>query len=230
MHTDTTQRNKPRISVTKLGEYTGTNASRRRAIVAEQKRPRAYRVARYDLVRREIARFYRSGQDPEAIVRVIEEIESGLHSFTAADDDRDNSVRALEAFLDGSDLFEMEGLQVLAGPHDPPKLSIAGVDVSVRPDLVLRGRRRRTNLVGAVKFHIAKGIALDEEMGINAATVLHQYVDEQMRTDDEKASHSHCVVFDVFARRWHHATPAVVRRRKLVENACSEIRMWWDSL
>jgi hypothetical protein len=135
----------------------------------------------------------------------------------------------LERFLDISDAFELDGLKPSHGEHDPAKLSISGVQVSVRPDVILHGTYRGKPVVGALKFHFAKTNELTEEAGLNVTTVLQQYVSEHLVRGSEIVSARHCAVLDVFSKCWHRAPAAFQMRRRSIEAACQEIALWWST-
>ncbi|WP_437648382.1 hypothetical protein [Sorangium sp. So ce362] len=224
-------RSSPRISVTKLGEYTVATPARRRAIVREQRNPKGFIVLRYERARPALVEFFAAGAtDPNPLVDVVGTLASTIPSSDWSGQDLQLSSEALEAFLDICDDFDLEGLVATAGAHAAPKLSIAGVDVSVRPDVVLRGTYRGKSVVGAMKFHFSKTNVLTEDAGLNVATVMHQYVEAHLLAAGDAASPRHCAVLDVFTKRWYRAPTAFRLRRTSVAAACQEVALWWPAV
>ena len=71
------------------------------------------------------------------------------------------------------------------GQADPRKLTVAGVDISVRPEVVLRGKDRLGNpTVGAVKLYIGKTFPLSDDA---AAYVATQRPGEPQAPPDQRA-------------------------------------------
>lgn len=223
-------RTAPRISVTKLGEYTDATPARRRAIVRDQRERRTFIVIRYEQARPPLVDYFASGAtNPDPIIDQVGALAAAHGSSDFQTQDFQLSAEALEAFLDISDDFDLEGLTAVAGPHAPPRLPISGIDVSVRPDLVLRGTFRGKKVVGALKFHFSKTGLLSEDAGLNIATVLHQYAEAHLLATGETASARHCAVLDVFAKRWYRAPTAYRMRRQTIAAACQEVALWWHA-
>lgn len=230
MTTSAPARATPRISVTKLGEYTDATAARRRAIVRDQREPRTFIVIRYEQARPPLVDYFVGGAtDPDPIIDQVGALGSAQGTSDFQTQDLQLSAEALEAFLDVSDDFDLEGLAAVAGPNTPPRLSISGVDVSVRPDVVLRGTYRGKSVVGALKFHFSKTGLLSEDAGLNIATVLHHYAETHLVAPGETASARHCAVLDVFAKRWYRAPTAYRMRRQTIAAACQEVALWWHA-
>jgi len=223
-------RNSPRISATKLGEYTDASPLRRRTIVRNQREPSDFIVARYEKARTALTDYFIGGAND---VTPVAESALELSTLRGATDwqtqDFNVSGEALERFLDISDDFELDGLECSPGSNSAPKLVIADVDVSVRPDVILRGTLRNKRIVGALKFYFGKTTPLGDEAGLNVATLLQRYCDEHLIQSGEVTSPKHCAVLDVFAKRWFRSTRATQMRFRGLEAACEEIRLWWNA-
>lgn len=224
-------RKAPRISLTKLGEYMTAGAARRRSIVRDQKRPRAVIVARYNTARRAIVdHLAAGGVDNNALIDTIEDLEarSGANPSKWHAQDQLLSVEALDAFLEVN--LPLDRWAVRRCPGDPPKLQIGGVQISVRPDLLIRGHDRDgAPWFGAVKVHISKGFPLCEAAAQYTATMLHLWVEQHLATADEPANHAACLVLDVFAQAVWTAPRSNQRRRADVAVACEEIALRWTA-
>lgn len=222
----TSVRRAPRISVTKLGEYMTAGVVRRRAIVRDQKRPRAVIVARYSRARRVIVDHLTTGRDKHQLIDTIEDIEGQPTRSKWHAQDQLLSVQALDHFLDVELPFDT--WQVRRCPGNPPKLDVGGVQVSVRPDLLVRGSTAHGSpWFGAVKVHLSKGFALNDVSAQYSATALHQWVDQYLATPDSPANPRACLVIDVFAQSVWRAPHAHRRRRAHLEAACEEIASRW---
>lgn len=222
-------RKAPRISVTKLGEYMTAGAVRRRSIVRDQKRPRAVIVARYSRARRAIVEHLAAGgQDNNALIDTIEDLEARTEETQSKWHAQDQllSVEALDAFLEVN--LPLDTWEVRRCPGNPPKLQVGGVQISVRPDLLVRGHDRHGEpWFGAVKVHISKGFPLNELAAQYSATLLHQWVEQHLSTEHEPANHKACLVLDVFAQTVWTAPRSHRRRRADIAVACEEIALRW---
>ena len=218
--------NAPRISVNKLGEYLTASPVRRRRIIRDQREPRPFVVNRYRQARKAIRAYLKTGgAQPELIAEMAELLEAAEPESNFAAQDARCSAEALEAFMELAEALALDDVYIErpSGPY--PYLSVAGVGVSIRPDLILRGVDGRGRpFAGAIKIHIAKTHPLSEEAGAYVATLLRRYL---CQTESVGVSPAHCMVLDVFSHRIHRAPRAFRRRMGAIEAACEEIGQRW---
>lgn len=220
------ERDEPRISVTKLGEYLVAPAARRRSIIRNQKRPRDVIVARYNDVYPAIASYLTSrGEGVAGLLNEIDRLYAVPAGTEWQEQNNNLSAEALENFLEFAEELDLGEYDIEVGADDPPKLLVAEVGVSVRPELILssNGRRRGS---GAIKVYISKNNPLGEAAGSYVATALYQYLTDVMRLGVDPDPR-HCFVLDVFAQRIHRAPRAYQRKRADIAAACEEIARAW---
>jgi hypothetical protein len=114
------------------------------------------------------------------------------------------------------------------GDRDAPKLYIEGVGISVRPEVILRGKDKTGgDIVGAMKLYFCKSHPLKQDAAQCVATVLQQHVIHHI-ADGASVPLQRCAVLDVFAGATTTAPRAVTRLRRNIDAACEEIRLKWD--
>jgi hypothetical protein len=221
-------RSVPRISINKLGEYMTATASRRRRIIQDQKYPPDFQVARYTEAQEAISEFLAAGADDVTILTAAIDRLNGATPKTDWDAQRiELCIEAIESFLDFADYECVEGMTAQVASNDPPKLPIAGVSVSVRPELILRGNDKNSKpTVGAVKLYIGKSNPLTDESAAYITTTVHQYIEEQFARGNAVV-YQKCSVVDVFAQQCFSAPKSYIRRRRDVEAGCEEIARAW---
>ena len=229
---------KPRISVNKLAEYlVCRSAARRREIIRDQWQPLGFKVARYDTACNAIIRALTRGG-------AVSEVNACLHRLVnwhpGPDDSRfaiqkNRDCRdALEAFLhlvenSGVAGLTGSGLLVTAGPKDAPKLTKAGVAISVRPELIIRGAAPKTGpFVGVVKLHVCKGFTMDQTAAEYVGTLLREYGELHL-ADETLCDYRRCYVLDVFAKQLYPAPKATAKRQSEIVSACEEIANGWPA-
>ena len=210
----TRTRSTPRISVNKLGEYLAEHkAARRRAILQAQKKEIRCRVIQYQAARHAIvSSLLRSDGRMESLSQHLQR----LREWSPAPDDSDFDVaenracqEAIRSFMEMTEALDLAELTATRGGNSAPKLAKAGVSVSVRPELVLRGTRRGQAIVGAVKLHFPKSNSLNRTAAEYVGTVLHEY--GELHLGPGKCVPRHCYVIDVFTKQVYvapRATPA----------------------
>lgn len=230
-------RTKPRISVNKLGEYMAASATRRRSIVRDQRRPATFKIARYGEAERAVVQYLLS-RDEQALYSTLMELKAddANQSITPFErQTRSLSAEAIERFVEMLDELELPpASQVVRGRRDPPKLSIQGVQLSVRPEILVYHADPTDATVGAIKLSFAKTYPLNQlagkvEAGIYVATMLHQYV-EQYLTASHRADPELCQVIDIASQSVYTAPRSNARLRGDIEAACEEIAGRWSSL
>lgn len=222
---------KPKISVNKLGEYLQTNPQRRKTIIYDMKYPKSYKVARYIEAKEAIKNYFISNFDEEVLNASIYAHEAKKPESEFQEQDKQLSIELLEAMLD----IELPDLtnysvEIESYKDSNPKLDISGVDISVNPDLVIRGNYRNNKVIGIVKFHTSKTNSLNEEGRKTVATVLKRFTEEYVAQSDEKVFDRLCLSIDIFTNS--HTIPPKSFKRKLdyIEIACEEIALRWASL
>jgi len=220
-----------KISINKLGEYLITsNPNRRKSIITEQKTPNSFAVPRYRNAYGPIHQFLSSyGTGHDAIYSAIDALRLDLTGSEWKINDNQNTAEALENFIDVSDSVINEDYTYLLGDTNPPKLVIAGVDISVRPDIIIHFNKRNVECIGAIKLHFIK----DEEKALTVdgaqyvGVMLYEWLKE-FGEQGKTPQHSHCFVIDCFRKQVTTAPANYRRRLQHIETACSEILNQWD--
>lgn len=223
-----TVRSKPRISVNKLSEYLTATPSRRRAIVKEQKYPPTYRAIWYEAATKAIVKFLcDKGRDEEQLIKVMER----LYTQKAANESEQikfkTNAEALDAFLDAYNQLELGDGRIREGPSDAPKLVIAEVELSVRPEIYLEATLKDKAAAGAVKLYFSKDNELDDTTAPYIAALVERFIADHSGRD---ASRRHCQVFDVFGKTVVSGPASTKTRMRDIEAACEEIRLHWQAM
>ncbi|MCP9237085.1 hypothetical protein [Lewinella sp. JB7] len=219
----------PRISLNKLGEYVEASLARRKAIVKDAKYPPVIKVARYSEVRTDITAYFTSGYDDNVLKAAIKKFEEKKPESPWHEQNQRGSIDFLE-LLPVLELPDLHGFDVLAYKGDNPKMNIAGVDISVNPDAIIKGHIKDKPVVGAIKYYTSKGVRIGEEGSKTIATLLSKFVEENLLQGEEKVCHDFCLSVDFHGEQVYSAPKAFKRRLQNVETACEEIRLRWDSL
>ena len=215
----------PRISINKLVEYLEANSTRRKRIVLDQKKPYKPIVTRYKEADDAILKYITSGFDEIVLSQAIEELEGKECVNDHQIQDRDLSIELLELIPD-IEFPNFDGCTLSEYSGDNPKLDISGVDVSVRPEIIIR----KGDSIGAIKIHRGKTFTLDQELLKCASLVVHQFIDEHVAEDLVDADKNLCFAIDCFNGLIEEAPNSSARRMSRLETACQEITLWWNAV
>lgn len=222
-----------KISVNKLAELlVSANPARRRRILQDQKYPNAPIVARYRLVQEHINQYLTNGRNEATLKDAIAKLRNDRSGSEWAIDDRWNTADALEKLLEMSELIpSKDGEEYQLGEQNAPKLVIAGVDISIRPDFLISFQKRGKKYTGALKFHFIKNpdSALTKSGSEYVSTLLKQWL-EIHGPDGTEASHAHCLCVDVFRSATVSAPRSTTKRMTEITAACEEIAARWPQL
>jgi hypothetical protein len=218
----------PRVSVNRLGEYLTASPARRKRIIHDQKHPCEPQYLRYPEASAAITQFLCGGLNG-GILRDAQE-----RFFTTVPQSEFEAQRlqlcseALDRFAALVPKLELAGTIISAVGAEPPVLEVAGVTISVRPEVVLQVvDRRGENKVGLLKLYFAKWHPLDERSGQYIATLLQSFAQQHLRHLGPVDPRLIRVV-DVFAGTLLEAPRANARRLHDVELACEEIGALWS--
>ena len=141
----------PRISLNKLSEFMTASIPRQRRIIRDQKFPPDYLRTYYREAQEAVAACLASDLEDLAVVeRQIDILNQQEPGTVGAQRRIASNVDALETFLDMLDDINLMGATPQLAANDAPKLRVQNVDISVRPEVILRAEGRSGMLVGAL--------------------------------------------------------------------------------
>ena len=220
------QRVDPRISLNALAEYLTAPPGRRRAIIVDQKRPKAFQVAYYSDAERAIATSWSNGLDESPLERVVEALRRKPIDKAWDRARQESTIQAIHSFREmvrRGAVPQIYGIRATRSQAEP--LVVSGVSVSIRPELLSTS----DSVAGGVKFYLSKSTPLTVERGAYAGALLHMYFTSTSRSASA-VDPQNCFVVDVFAMSSIAAPKSFRRRRRDVEAACSEIVAIWDDV
>ncbi len=217
----------PRFSLNALAEYLVAGAARRQSIIQEQRNPKTYQVAYYREAEDAIRECLLSGAldlGPleAARGRLKPELEPGEWEASRTSD----CAEAIAAFAAMASSLPLAGLTTRRGPNKTTSLLLAGVAVSVRPEVLLATADREPRHIGAIKLYFSKKGPMREEQALYTGTLVHLFLEDvysRSGTADQKL----VFVIDVFGGKHFTAPRSFKRRRSDTLAACGEIARSW---
>nr|WP_315423202.1 hypothetical protein [uncultured Pedobacter sp.] len=222
-------RKTPRISANKLAEYLTANSVRRKQIVKDSKYPSSFIVTRYKEARDIIRGFVNGDYTIKDVNNFIKDFQSKPTTSDFQENDRVSSILALEQ-LKKINISTLSGFTLEANDNYEDLLKINGVEISVFPDIFISQMKGVIKSSGALKIHITKDNALNEESQNIVGILLYLYSEKFLSTGTDVASTKLCFSLDVFKERLQCCPPSYKIRLGRIEAACEEIALWWDIL
>lgn len=147
-----------------------------------------------------------------------------------AQNDAALSAEAIKAFRLMGVSNKLPYLTFTTSTQNLPKLSISGVDVSIRLDLITRNNGKGT--VGGAILQTSKAVASkswrDDHSKVVASLVW--MVSNKHLSGLGKIERKQCLSIDVFGGHLVSAPTSYKRKLNDVEASCSEIAALWDSI
>jgi hypothetical protein len=229
MQTITKRQTEPRISVNKLAEYLEAAPARRHKIVEDQKNPPTFMVTWYQDAQDAISEFILGGCTDET---VLHDAITRLSRKTVKNDFEKSrnltNVEALNSFLNSYQELETKNVTFSAAPVNPPKIEYSGVQVSVRPEILIKDNQTK-EIIGCLKLYFSKEHHLNSETGAYLGAILNQYASKHLGAGANIKS-KFCVAVDVLGQKIFTAPKAISRRITNVRAACEEIRLIWPTI
>lgn len=151
-------------------------------------------------------------------------------------DDARQSIEVLHALQRMRN--QLAGFDFVPAPVNQDRLLLAGVEVSVRPDLLVHSSGRGQELIGAAILRMTQDDADSEnartkrrDMGLYVATLARLHVDQHIAPSTNRAvANKLCMSIDVQHGEVFQAPVSNTRRMHDVENACRFIAALWPTM
>jgi hypothetical protein len=221
----------PRISVNKLCEFMTAKAARQRQILRDQKYPTDFKGIYYKEATQAIAVSVASNLENltpvESAIKILGQLtpdKIGTQRRIAA------NLDALESFQLMLDAIDLKGADTRLGDQSPPRLTIHGVEISVRPEVVLTAiGKSNAPLVGALKLHFPRTFSLTEDSAGYVSAILQEWCKHHL-ADEGAVNGSMCPVIDVGSQTVYPGVKATTARMKDVEAICQNIAALWPTI
>lgn len=225
---------KPSISVNKLAEYIISKGGRQRKLLHDRKYPDEefnsgmYHGEAADSV---INYVVNGCDDPSYITKVIASMKQLTPTKVGTARRINSNIDSLETFLEMLDDIDMQGAQPDIGANKSPPLVFHGVEISVRPEIILRGNGPRDKkYVGALKFHFSKTRPHTEESAGYVSAALQEYSSRYLAQGDEIVNSSYCFVIDVASGKVFPGVKSITKRLTDIEAECQNIAAIWPTI
>ncbi len=231
-------RQTPRISVNDLALFMISSDTARVGIIRRAKYPIVPPIIRYRDVRAPICHYLsdrRRSVNPlvTAETMFLQRSQDPAESTLRQDDAR-HSIEVLHAIQGMAN--QLASFDFHAAPQNQATLTLAGVEISVRADLLVHGATRGREQVGAAVLRMTQDDAdtdaarsRRQDMGFYVATLARLHLDANLQSNRESANRL-CLSIDVQHGEAFACPNSNTRRRNDLENACRFIAAMWSGI
>lgn len=235
---DTITHHSPRLSANKLAEYIVTSPARQRAILKDAKFPQPFITTPYERTRKSIPQaFTKQNLNITTLVRRAEEIEQDneRNKGSISDWRKNANINNAEALKHIANIApELSWENATSFPIRLPSLKIAGVTISVRPEMIFSFDHNGIKKVGGIILNSTKGKgqSLARSNGEHCAgdylsTLLFQAL---LQLKNRIPLNTKCYALDVFREAVYTAPAGYSRLNKNIEAACEMVASRWTTI
>jgi hypothetical protein len=228
----------PRISAPKLAEYVVASPARQKKIAQNAKVAPKLLVAPYREARDTFSNAHsHSGINTEYLLRVAKNLGERVPESPWQKAENPRSALALKRLSSIGAKIECQGGHVIHRPQGGwGGIKIAGVYVSVNPELVFSINHRGITKVGAVILNTGQdsGLSLERShdghtVGDYLTTLLYRMLELRL-TSTGIPLHTRCYAIDVAREAIYTAPVSHKRLLKNLDAACEVIALRWDTI
>jgi hypothetical protein len=220
----------PVISVNKLAEFMFAKAGRQREILRDFKYPTEFKGMYYKEADESISRVLVNNlEDFSPITNQIASLEQITTDKIGTQRRITSNIDALDRFTGMVDDIDLKGATPSLGEHQPQKLTLHGVAISVRPQVLLKKQGKSGPLVGAVKLHFPRNYSLHAESAGIVSAILQEWCRIQF-LGEAAAQGDMCCVIDVGSKKHFGGVKATAARLKDVDAVCQNIAALWPTI
>ncbi|PWC62632.1 hypothetical protein TSH7_14620 [Azospirillum sp. TSH7] len=231
-------RQAPRISTNELALFMVSSDTARVSIIRRAKNPQTPPIIRYRDARAAICQYLTDIRRPVNCLVTAENMLSQRmddpSESSMRKEDARHSIEVLHAIQRMSN--RLSAFQFILAPNSQPKLTIQGVEISVRADMLVHGSSRSQQQIGAAILRMTQddadtdsARARRQEMGYCVAALARLHIEQNIQSE-RVPSNRLCMSIDVQHGEVFQAPNSNVRRVNDIEAACRFIAAMWDQV
>lgn len=217
------------ISINQLCDFISASERKKISILKSQKYPSPFITTRYKTARNCMKKFIKNSFSYAEIFEGIEKLRSKQCNTNHQKEDRDNSIAALEQFLNIKfpDYFKDK---LFTFPKvEQSYIIVNDVKVIISPDIILSWVVDGSTYVGGIKFHISKSNIFDYEKASFSANMVRLYL-EEVNNSFGQIDENFCLCVDVFGFRVCSSPKNGLSCNVKLDKACAEIHNMWETV
>ncbi len=201
-----------RGSVIQMANFAfGTDATKNR-IVKQQLKPNKFLIPWYQLSKARIAKSLKLRGDSKPIEEAIEILVNRVPTSKRQATDKTVSLEALERYVTMKIPKILSDFRYEVVKPVVRSTMIAGVEVSVSPEVIVRGEIDGETVIGGLKIHISKGDPFEKERAQYVSNTIYHYLRNEIAEEGEHVLPNLCYTIEIFGGRIVQASNNVLKK------------------
>jgi len=219
-----------KISINQLAEYNKKRTEKGKLnIIKQQKNPPPYLTPWYRIVKTRIRKSMELNGNLDPILDAIKDLKLRPSGSNWQNNNNKGSINALKKYLtlDFPAIFDHVDYSVFTPKYKSTILE--GVEVSVSPEIVIKGKLNGKTVYGGVKIHISSGNPFDFRQSQIVSYFIQRYLENQVADNKEQVLPELCICLDIFGERIVPSPGFNKELYEIIVNDCIDIRTKWDA-
>ncbi len=217
------------ISINQLADFSKATDLKKQRIIKQQKEPREFLVAWYQLPKARIKKSIANNCDLAPVINGLEELKARKPMKQRQVVDRMVSLEALNRFM----RIKLPSLLKSAPQEIITKVSsksimLNGVEIIISPDVIFKLKIDGITYLGAVKVHISKNNVFDNKQSRYISSLINKYLTEVVAGENEKVLQELCLSIEVFGEKVISVPKNLPKAISDIEVICEEIKLIWN--
>ena len=218
------------ISINQLCDFITASDRRKISILKKQKFPSPFMTTRYRIARSCMKNFITNNFSYSEILKGIERLQSMKCSTDFEENDRKNSIKALEQFIHIKFPDYFKDKLFTFSKTEQGYILVNDVKIIVSPDIILSWVENGSKCIGGIKFHLSQSNIFDFEKSSFSANMIRVFLEEVLCNNIGHIDENFCLCVDVFGSRVCAASQELSGCKIKLEKACIEIKDLWKTI
>lgn len=215
------------ISINPFAEFSVSTLAAQKRIIKQQLTPNKLLIPWYQLAKSSLKRYFANVEVLTPINEAIEILSKKVPENKRQLTDKIVSIEALKkvsAMEKPKILSEIKYELIKSSFKD---IEINDVNITIAPDVIIKGTYKGFTVYGAIKFHVSKSKPFDLNQASIVSTLLYKFLENKFSGPHERALPELCLCLDVFSERIVPAPKNLTKQLAVIKNICENIKQVW---
>jgi hypothetical protein len=221
---------KPHISINQFAEFSAATEKRKQAIIKNQLKPVKFLVPAYASAKGSIRQYLKNVNDLSPIYEGLKKQLAREATTKWQAQDKRVSIEALQKFIELKIAKLFKGIKYEVVKPEIKLITMSDVDISISPEIIVRIFIDDKVIYGGVKVHISKTKPFTLKQCSYSATLLIEYIKNNIALKKEIVDPKLCFSVDVFSGRVVPASEQYIDQLKEIKSLLTQVKQIWEKV